>query len=294
MRDIVGHRQVLSGLVLTAFLVFSIHTVSSSVLTGQVEVPNSPPGIASVTLHDSDGGTIQLTAGSDANILYCDAVVTDLNGYGDVNQSWGVIYNGTNMAAAADSNERYDNSSCVLSEGAGNQIYVNCSFTVQHEAVNGTWTCNITVNDSSDAVNATTGTNTVDEITGISILESSLDFGTLALGGESSGGNNTQVTNQGNVVIDIRVNGTDYGCTGQGTIPVNNTRYSTSDGGWAGMSLNLTHTPTTETGFDLGIEGIATADGTNSTADEYWTIAIPGSGVSGTCTNNIQITGTAG
>ncbi len=270
------------------------HLVSSDIITGQVIVPSSTPTVSNVGLRDIDGGTIQLTAGSDNIVLYCNARATDDNGFGDVAAAWATIYNGTSAGASADPNTRYDNGSCSLSGGGGSTVNINCSFNVQHEAVNGTWTCNVTVNDSASNVDSNTGVNTVDDLTAISIFEATVDFGTLALGGESGGGNATEVSNQGNVVVDVRVNGTDYVCTGQGTIPVNNTRYSTSDGGWAGMSLNLTHAPVTDTGFDLGVEGIVTAEGVNATKDEYWTVAVPSSGVGGTCTNNIQITGVYG
>ena len=109
-----------------------------------------------------------------------------------------------------------------------------------------------------------------------------------------AGGNVTNVSNQGNVVVDIRVNGTDYSCSAMGTIPVNHTRYSTTDGDYASMTSNLTFDMKAESGFDLGIEGIVTADNVNATRNEYWTIVIPSTSVSGTCTNSIQITGTYG
>ena len=58
------------------------------------------------------------------------------------------------------------------------------------------------------------------------------------------------------------------------------------------MTLNLTDVPGTEGNFNLGIEGIFTAEYVNATQEEFWTIIIPATGVSGTCTNDIWITGT--
>jgi len=277
------------------FLAAAFSTFASSdILTGQVSVPNAAPTLADVMLYDADLGTIQLTAGSDQNIVYCNGTITDNNGFGDVDVAWAYIYNGSgdDLPAATDKNERYDNASCDLVSGSGVTIVAECAFTIEHEALDGTWTCNITANDSVNAIGKNQGTNDIDTLTGISILESAIDFGTLGLGASSGTGIETNVTNQGNVIVDIRVNGSDYACDVQGTIDVNNTRYDVVDSNWATMTENLTETPMTDTAFDLGIEGIATNEDTNSTKNEFWTIVVPGTGVSGTCTNDIWITGT--
>ena len=281
----------------TLCLLVVIQPVSSDVLTGQVSVGNSAPSVSSVNLYDSDLSTIQLTAGGDTNMVYCDGTVTDANGYGDVRNAWATIFNGTGVPVGSDTpNFRYTNNSCNLTRGAGTTVYVNCSFLMQHEAMNGTWTCNISVNDSQNFNGSTIGTNTIDAQTGISVLETLINFQSMSLGQMSGTNQTTNVTDQGNVVLDIKVNGSNYTCTQIGLVPVNNTRYSVSAGNYSNMANNLPadSSQATETSFDLGVEGIATATNVPSWKYEYWNIIIPGSGVAGTCTNQIQITGTYG
>ena len=289
-------------LLLATLYVFVMQPVTSDVLTGQVNVGNLAPQVTRVSLHDSDGGTIQLVAGSDTNIIYCDATVNDTNGYQDIKAAWAVIYNGTaTNIGAANKNSVYYNYSCNLTGGSDTILYINCSFTVQHEAVNGTWTCNITVNDTSGNVNMSNATNTIDSQTGISVFELAINFGDISLGQNTTGSGTTlnqttNITNQGNVMVDIKLNGSHYSCSQAGSIPVNYTKFNVSMGDYDHMDKRLPndHTQYTESGFDLGVEGIATAQDAESFKFEYWTIEVPQSNVAGICTNQIQITGTYG
>jgi hypothetical protein len=116
-------------------------------------------------------------------------------------------------------------------------------------------------------------------------VESGISFGEMALGSSSSVANSTNITNLGNMGIDIRVRANaDMSCT-LGNLGAGNVSYNTSSGSYSTMSSKqLSSSYVTEQGFDLGVEGVATGEGVNSTKNEYWTINIP-MGVRGTCNN---------
>jgi len=156
--------------------------------------------------------------------------------------------------------------------------------------LNGTWTCNVTVRDSANSVASSAGNNSVDQLVALTILEDTISFGTMSPGQNSSVANSTNVTNMGNVAIDIQVKANaDMSCSGAGTIGVGNISYNVSSGNYDTMSVKKLSTyPLIEPAFDLGIEGIATSEGMPSTKKEYWTIKIP-SGVRGTCNNSITV-----
>jgi len=76
-----------------------------------------------------------------------------------------------------------------------------------------------------------------------------------------------------------------------GEIGVGNISYNISSGSYDSMaSKKLSTSWVTESGFDLGVEGVATGEDIPSTKNEYWTIMIPETGVVGICNNSITIT----
>jgi len=99
----------------------------------------------------------------------------------------------------------------------------------------------------------------------------------------------------GNVVIDIQVKANaDMSCTGRGSIGVGNISYNLSSGGYDSMSAKkLSTVYQTESLFDLGVEGIVSAEGVPSVKKEYWAIKIP-SGVAGTCNNTVTVAAVLG
>jgi hypothetical protein len=255
---------------------------------------SSTPIISNVTLNDSDGGAIQLSVADDMRV-WCNASIYDAVGYQDVNASRAVLYHQTSSYGASDDrNDHYSNSSCTLGVGSGNYINVSCGFVLYHQALNGTWTCNISANSSAGLNGSNTTTNTVDQLVALSVLEDSISFGTLQPGANSSSAQSTNISNLGNTLIDIAVNGSAMVCNVSGTIGATNISYNLSSGNYDSMSAKkLNNTLVTETGFDLGIQGIATADSINSTKLEYWTMKVP-TAVRGTCRNNITVTAVLG
>ena len=260
---------------------------------------NQAPTVHDVVFSDSDGGSVQLSVNDDA-VVNCNATIVDTNGYQDVSTFGGanatLYYNLTSNATAFDDkNLHYTNSSCSFTGGDSNNVTVVCIVVLEHEALNGTWTCNITAWDAARAAGSGRANNSVDQIIALEILEPGISFGSMGLGASSSVANSTNITNKGNVLIDIQVKGdTDLSCA-LGTLGVGNISYNVSSGGYDTMSSKRLSTDwQSETAFDLGIEGVATAEDVNSTKNEYWTINIPSSGVRGVCNNTVTVAAVIG
>ena len=267
--------------------------VSADSATGEVAVNNAAPSVGTVYLSDSDGSNIQLTASSNTNLVICNATLTDNNGYTDIESAAATFYHsGSSSGASDDKNAHYSNSSCALSGGSGTTVLATCTVNVEHEALPGTWTCNITTTDGTASASGN-GDGTMDSLAALEVTEASINFGALGLGVNSTSAQSITVTNEGNVQIDSRFSGTDYSC-GIGTIPAGNTRYHLSTGSYDDMSTDLTTSPTTQESFDLGIEGVATADDAASAKNEYWAIKLPATGVGGSCSNTVAVTAISG
>ena len=274
------------GIVFSSFSVFA-----GSTSIGNVSIANSASKMGAVTLFNAAGeaAAIDLSAGSTV-VVTANATVTDYDGGTDISSANATLYHSTStLGAADDENKHITNSSCTLSEADGNTKLVTCSFTMNYMALSGTWTASITSTDSENHASSNASTNTVNELAALDVVTATVDFGSIELGANSSEAADMTIRSQGNVVIDARFSGDDYTCT-TGEIPVGNTRYSTSDTDYDTMTADLTTSPETDTGLDLGIRGVATADGANSDGTEYWTITVPDeSGIGGTCTNTLTV-----
>ena len=54
---------------------------------------------------------------------------------------------------------------------------VSCAFTLRHEALNGTWNCNVSAEDSYGEVAYGYGSNSVDQLIAVEGLEDMIHFG---------------------------------------------------------------------------------------------------------------------
>ena len=281
------------GVFIVLASIFSINQVLADTSSGNVSINNAAPTVGTVELLDSDAGTIQLTAASDTNSITCNATLTDNNGYSDIDSANATFFHSTSSHTASDDkNVHYKNTSCALTGGSGVNVLATCSINFEHEATNGTWSCNMTIGDGS-ALGSNIDTNTIDTLAALEVTEGEINFGSLSLGANSSSAQNITVINDGNIQIDSRFSGTNYTC-GIGSIAVGNTRYNVTAGDYDNMSTDLTESAVTQTDFDLGIEGVATSEDTNSTKNEFWTIKIPTTGVGGSCNDTITVVAIAG
>lgn len=265
--------------------------------TGQAGINNAAPTVTSVALYDEAGNSsdaIDLTSGSKISID-CNATLTDNNGYENISAANATLYDSTSTSEAADDeNIHYSNTSCTIGTNTSTtQAPVSCSFNIDYMAINGTWTCNITADDGV-TLGSGTDANTLNALAALDVLNATISFGSMNLDSNSTAASAMDIQNLGNTQIDAQFSGNAYSCTDAGTIPVGNTRYNLTSGSYDGGGTDLTTSAVTQTGFNLGARGVATADGTNSTKLEYWTILIPSTGVAGTCTNTLTVAATAG
>jgi hypothetical protein len=249
-------------------------------------------------VNDVDGGTIQLSV-NDNTIVYCNATITDQNGYQDVSTNGGANatfwHQSSSVGAADDKNVHYTNRSCTFSGGSGDNVNTLCTVILEHEALNGTWSCNITAWDAAGATGSNNDSEYVDQLIALSIAETQIAFGSMAVNTNSSASNSTNITNEGNVQIDIQVSGNgDMSCSTLGSIGIGNISYNYTGGSYDSMSSKrLTTSAVTETSFNLGVEGVATSEDVVSNKTESWTINIP-TGVRGSCSNTVTITAILG
>jgi hypothetical protein len=176
---------------------------------------------------------VTLTAG-DVKVVNCNVSVIDYSGYGFINFTNATFYHSTSSSGAADDNNtHYTNTSCAAVSQNGNYANFTCSFSVYYYALNGTWTCNATVQDNVSANVSLTNTSTVNALLALNVTPL-INYGNLPVGGTST--NQTEnVTNIGNNAINMSVkgwgnvpgDGLAFICA-VGNITVGNERFSTS------------------------------------------------------------------
>jgi len=206
-----------------------------------VNITNSKPEVINVTVYAENNFSmrnITLNAGA-SRIVYCNATVRDWNGFNNI-----VYVNATLWHASAtayddpdNNNTHYTNSSCTINESLSAYIgwYV-CAFDVLYYANNGTWNCNVTVTDPVNKSGWKHNTTIFYPLYALNVTDG-IDYGNVAVE-EYSGDKTANVTNLGNMGINITVEG--YGtrrgdglamnCSISGNITVGNERYATESG----------------------------------------------------------------
>lgn len=148
---------------------------------------------------------INLNAGSNKTV-FCNGTVTDADSYTDiasVNSS--LLFQGVTKNDQINRSSHYYNSSCTLFNGIGNSINYRCSFEVEYYALNGTWSCNSTALDYINASNTTEQDTDINELLAIGVSPGVIDFGNLQIMQISPSDIIVNVTNYGNVPLDLRL-----------------------------------------------------------------------------------------
>jgi hypothetical protein len=276
-------------------------TQVNDTFTANVTVGNLGPTVISVLFNDNDTSTANMTlaAGSDANIMQCNATISDLNGWQDIWIVNATFYlngsgSGSSLAAADDKNNHYTNTTCSTN-GSGTNLTAVCTASFEHEALNGTWNCTISVKDNASAVNTSSTTTGLEQLVALTVGETGIHFGSLNNQQNSTVANTTNITNQGNAKMDLQVQGTDMSCTAVGQIGVGNISFNVTSGSYDTMvanKLSTTLQSLTLSAFNLVPQGVAPfADTVSATNLTYWTIYIP-AGVRGECNNTITVVAT--
>jgi hypothetical protein len=239
----------------------------------RVNITNAGPEVRLVTLPQPG---ILLTAGG-ITAVTCNVTVEDYNGASDINYTSAVFYHSSSTPGAADDNRsHYTNTNCTETGAGGDFKNFTCEFNVTYYAYNGTWTCNATAFDAR--YNGTgSNTTTMFEILALNVTTQVIDYGNMSVG-DTSGNRSANVTNLGNVDINVSVRG--YGATDfdglafdceRGSISVENQRYSLNVG-----DDYASKTPLSSTFTHMGLTiPRQAASGTPPTSETFWQLYVP-------------------
>ena len=290
------------------FIIFFSVTMSTNNVTGlnvtnatviaRVNVSGTEPSLYKVIFDNPV--PIDLTANT-ATTIRCNGSVFDLNGFDDIKNVTGTFY-----LASVGPNDINDNNTHYINQSCGNCTAVpgtenrngtcTCQFAVQYYANPGLWQCNITVNDSTGFISSeNTSFTTVNEVLGISVESSIMDYGNLSVT-QISPFVRQNVTNGGNMPINVTVRGYGGSDEGEGTnltmlcefggnISFGYQRYYPGNFTTFNDMLNLTNQ--SRQIFNLTIpQRTNDARPDNSTNSTYWKLEIPPN-VGGICNGTI-------
>lgn len=278
---------------------------------------NSPPNTSVVVVDDTaffPVNELDLLAGANLTV-FCNATLADADGWEGIDSASAILYD--NISSSSSGSDamatHYTNNTCFLFDGVvgGGARRAECAFAVAYYSNNATWTCNITVSDNHSIVNSSVDYTSINKLIALNI-PSSIDFGTLSPGAISFV-NKTNITNFGNVEIDIKIYGYSnnqtnssaaFNCTTSGGIKSNITldrlHYNVTDTtgaqctnfGWGSNSFNLTNQSNEKswTNFNLGKQNVEGDLMNNYTC---WVLRIPAIGEeninpAGVCTGVIS------
>jgi len=225
------------------------------------------------------------------------------NGWEDIkNASAQFFYNPTSyFGDINDNNYHYTNSSCTITQEGTYTNWINCSFDVWYYANSGVWNCTILVNDSYGKPGWGYDVINISSLLALG-LPDFIDYG-IVNATEVSGENISNVTNFGNVMINLSLSG--YGFTpGDGramnctigstkNISIELEKYNLTNSNPGVIDLaqfvanytNLTSAPAVKR-FNLNYRQNDTSPYIDDTNTTYWRIYVP-LGVAGTCQGNI-------
>ncbi len=251
-------------------------TVDSVIVT--TSTPDGPSVAGNIHLNEnstkavyvrgdiSDGdGCSNLNNNSLKSVYYRSSVSNAQNCSADNNNCYRVTYSGGDCTITG----------CVI--GNEGTVSYECDFTLQYYAdstdsdgyPSDTWVAWVTVSDNDFATS--TSSNMSSEINSLAALSvpGFFSYGELAIGATSTSDTTVTITNTGNVSIDSYFSGTAMTCSA-GTIGAAQQKFSLSAAqAYADMTYFTTTTQLVQTNL------AKTTDGSASTKDSYWKIAIP-------------------
>jgi hypothetical protein len=258
--------------------------------SSSVTIQNSAPTLGAVSLVDP----ISLNVGPDMTTVYCSATATDNDGFADVSTAIGKLFNETNgFAGSDDDNIRYSNNFCNREGGSGNAVTVNCSFVLKYFASpsgGGTWNCSLNITDASGASVDRNASANLSELIAIGASPSTINYGTGIAPGDTSGTVNLNVTNYGNVRIDLEIEGENMSSAGKTDINVSQQKYSYYDD----MSVEYDVPYTGDGSFNSSYNLEKATSTTLSNMTKWFDLHVPIGWPAGTYTGTITLTAQQG
>jgi len=182
-------------------------------VTTLLDVGNVYPEVLNVSVND--GNDISLTPNS-TKLVSCVALIRDWNGDGDIKNVSARFFDNSasSYSDSDDNNSHYTNTSCFINtsfgswNGVSDDAYLalaNCTIGVWYYANPGTWNCSIMVNDTYDWTGFGSNTTQIQQLLALG-LPDTINYGTVNATYVSNE-NITNVTNYGNVIINLSLSG---------------------------------------------------------------------------------------
>jgi hypothetical protein len=256
-----------------------------------VNITHSKPDVLNVTVYETlniSARNITITAGGYKSVS-CNATVRSWEGFNDITVVNATLYHQATSThnSSNNFNNHYTNASCTYNGSLSAYIgWFVCNFDVVYYSNNGAWTCNVTVQNSYTVTNSNFtgsgyGTTTFYPVYALNVTDE-INYGNVAVEDYSSPDRTANLTNLGNMGINITVEG--YGvtrgdglamnCSLTGNITVDNERFSSLSGQAYATKIPLTS--------NLGgalIPGLSmpkqTLNNTPIVNSTYWQLYIP-------------------
>ncbi|MBD3253355.1 hypothetical protein GF386_06485 [Candidatus Pacearchaeota archaeon] len=262
---------------------------------------NSPPNLTSVSVDDSivvPENEIDLIAASNRTVT-CEAIVEEFDGDNLQNINSEFFHSSSFYGDSDDNNTHYTNDSCYLnsSYGDANENQIICQFYVWYYASSGQWNCTIRVEDNLSTSGIGSDTTNVNSLLSIGV-GSTIDFGSLD-SGEVSEENVTNVTNFGNIMVNLSLKG--YGvsegdgyamsCDSGSNISVYYEKYNLTSSNpgvltFSDFEVNYTNLTSNAAVKKFNLDYRKNEGYNEATKETYWRIYVP-AGVGGTCNGSV-------
>lgn len=263
---------------------------------------SSPIQIENVLVEDdltTPVNEIDLSAAGTKNIT-CSAVLIDVDNETEIQNVTAEFFDNTvsNFGDPDDNNTHYTNQSCWVdySYGDTTQAFTTCNFSITYYANAANWNCTIKATDIYEYSNQSSDTTQINALLALGV-NATINYGTIN-GSEVSDEIEVNITNYGNVEINLSLNG--YGATQgdgnamnctNGVIPIANEKYNLTSATPGPLTVNQFNTyyeslTTNPVVRDFGLTQRINDIINNASKPTYWRIYLPNN-VSDNCTGNI-------
>ena len=276
-----------------------IRYTSAADVTATAEITNTAPTVDTLRVSDKaytadlyTSSGILPAIGADL-VVHINGQITDLNGEADIASSTlALVFHRTTSTntCTADKNDCYRITTCDtdFTTGDDTQISYNCEVPLAYwidatdaasDYASDTWTSYITVSDLTASQGALSATIEVNSLLALNI-PTVIDYSTRSLGEQSSSTTNVEtiLSQRGNTKADVEVSGTVMNCSVLGSLSIAAQKWSLTDTGFASSTTLTDALVATARNVSLRTDDI-----NELTANLYWNIGIPTTGVKGQC-----------
>jgi hypothetical protein len=229
----------------------------------------------------NEGADITLTAGTTTRV-YATTTATDLNGYNDLAYATSTFYRSGEGAACTPDNNNCYISSCTFTNCAGNSCTVSCYADIYFHAdatdiapyEGEGWYAFIEVEDTNAGYDF--DTTPIEELLSLRAIDvnSAISYGSLAVDADTGSSNaSTTVENEGNVEINIEVEGSDMSDGASSTIPAYEQKFATSTFTYGVCTSCVSLSSTTPYELDVDLSKPTSIPPTSDAV--YWGVRVP-------------------